>query len=48
MDRRVFHLGNMDRNEVARAHEPGELDGIPPVSVHAISRLLGDLGSHDA
>ena len=44
----VFERGNRDGRAIPRAHQARELDGVPPVSVHPIARLLGTAGGRDA
>jgi hypothetical protein len=41
-ERFVFDRRHVDRREIARAQQPGDLDGVAAVRFHAIARLLWD------
>jgi hypothetical protein len=43
----VLARGNIDGRELARAPQAREWDGVTPVSVHALARLLGHEGGGD-
>ena len=38
----IFDLGDIDRGEVTRAHQAGQLDGVTTVGFDAVAGLLGD------
>jgi hypothetical protein len=43
----VLDRGNIDGREIPRAHQARELDGVTPVSLHALARLFGKEGGRD-
>jgi hypothetical protein len=47
-DRFIVHRGNIDREEIPGAHQPGQWHGVTPVSFDAVTGLLGhQRGRHD-
>jgi hypothetical protein len=44
----VFDGRHVDRRQIARAKQTSELDGISPIRLHSLARLLGNEGGgHD-